>query len=529
MNRKISDELISAYLDGELTAAEQALVEQAIREDRAASQLYEELRSVRAGLQGLPPHRLDDSFAQRVLRAAERQMLSGTDASHADAPTSAAVPKPSTVDARRLQHWQRGFWLMATVAASLLILLSFQLANSSVPFAARNSTTGPAVDRQVASAPSETPSEAPSDALSQVSSDRFRAEPVVEAPAMAASRAAQEGLRNAVTPPARATGGPTNDPNGGLLPDAKPAPDAPPQAFLAPGSSNASSPAAKTLPPGFAGEAGGGAGGGAALGGAGGAGGAGGLGGRRDPQAGFGAAAADKRAATAPGTTENQPEKSAAVAGAPAEPPELANASEEAVVDLQAGSLKIVQIQITDDPQERTRLFQILAEQAIVVDENLQQPRESADQAEREFARKGATLPFDTELIWIEAPRAQFEQAIRKLSDDALGVRIVDWTDPTQDRLTRTEVANAEPGRALARILTPSQSSPQKVPSVADGNRAKDKRRSVARSDADRDKADQPTGDGANPQGDATNADKPTRFLVILRKSAKPSDPEPSK
>ncbi len=123
MNPNFSDELISAYLDGELTSAEQAVIEQLLVDNAAARQMFEELRTLRAGLQGLPQSRLDDNFAARVLRTAEREMLKAS-------PSAPAKGAPTSVSdvTRLLRRWQRRFWVMATVAAGLLITLSLDYA-----------------------------------------------------------------------------------------------------------------------------------------------------------------------------------------------------------------------------------------------------------------------------------------------------------------------------------------------------------------------------------------------------------------
>jgi len=82
MNPEFSDELISAYLDGELSAEEQKQVENALLDSAEHRRTFEELRALRRSLQSLPAERLDEGFAERVLRRAEREML---------APRAAAV------------------------------------------------------------------------------------------------------------------------------------------------------------------------------------------------------------------------------------------------------------------------------------------------------------------------------------------------------------------------------------------------------------------------------------------------------
>jgi hypothetical protein len=69
------DQLISAYLDGELSGPEQARVEQLLASSVEHRQLYEELLSVRGSLQSLAPVKLDASFKQRVLQRAETELV----------------------------------------------------------------------------------------------------------------------------------------------------------------------------------------------------------------------------------------------------------------------------------------------------------------------------------------------------------------------------------------------------------------------------------------------------------------------
>ena len=72
------NELFSAYLDGELTAAEQAQVEQLLSASPAARQLMDELRGVSSTLQSLPQEKVGEDLSARVLRTAERRMLTET-------------------------------------------------------------------------------------------------------------------------------------------------------------------------------------------------------------------------------------------------------------------------------------------------------------------------------------------------------------------------------------------------------------------------------------------------------------------
>ncbi len=75
MNDLPENELLSAYLDGELTAAERAEVERLLAANPAARQLLDELRTLRATLRALPPRKLGEDLSRQVLREAQRRML----------------------------------------------------------------------------------------------------------------------------------------------------------------------------------------------------------------------------------------------------------------------------------------------------------------------------------------------------------------------------------------------------------------------------------------------------------------------
>lgn len=69
-------ELFSAYLDGELTADERVRVEHLLATSPESRQLLESLKALSATVQSLPVHKLDEDLSERVLRLAERRMLS---------------------------------------------------------------------------------------------------------------------------------------------------------------------------------------------------------------------------------------------------------------------------------------------------------------------------------------------------------------------------------------------------------------------------------------------------------------------
>ncbi len=87
-------ELLSAYLDGELTARERARVEQLLAGDPAARQQFDELRALSNTLHALPLNRVNEDLSARVLRQAERRMLSGSPVA---ATQAAAAPPPEPI------------------------------------------------------------------------------------------------------------------------------------------------------------------------------------------------------------------------------------------------------------------------------------------------------------------------------------------------------------------------------------------------------------------------------------------------
>src|SRR3954467_1830534 len=69
-NHELDDELLSAYLDGELSADERAAVEVRLAADPAAQQLLHELRSVSQSVQAMPTESLGRDLSQDIIRRA---------------------------------------------------------------------------------------------------------------------------------------------------------------------------------------------------------------------------------------------------------------------------------------------------------------------------------------------------------------------------------------------------------------------------------------------------------------------------
>src|SRR3569623_711388 len=140
MNPIPDDELISAYLDRELSESERARAEAILAEQPEARQLLEELRALRGGFEGLPSHRVDHTFLDRVMRSAEREMLAGEPPSvkfeHVDGePTEMRLasverrhhqrePRHPSARGEGWQRWRRPLaWAGLALAAGVLIMV----------------------------------------------------------------------------------------------------------------------------------------------------------------------------------------------------------------------------------------------------------------------------------------------------------------------------------------------------------------------------------------------------------------------
>lgn len=220
MNSTPDDELISAYLDDELNEAERARVEAMLVEQPEARQLMEDLRALRGGFEGLPVHRLDDSFVDRVMRGAERELLAGVvpdadvDVEHVEGEpielhlksTQRHASEPELREELRLEPARHGWrrfrrplaWAGAALAAGLLLMIFDR--------------TPPARGPQVAQAPLD---DAPAEAewRRKEARDSGRDEALAKAPQREAQTAkAADGRQTAdrIASPAAA------DPQGGL-------------------------------------------------------------------------------------------------------------------------------------------------------------------------------------------------------------------------------------------------------------------------------------------------------------------------
>jgi hypothetical protein len=122
MTESFSDELLSAYLDGELSAEERARVEQRLAESPELRRLCDELRALSATLHAMPRYELDEDVRRRVLRRAERAMLA--------APTEQPVPVKSSEERHMRWPVRRSLrplvWASMAVAAALALMVVYR-------------------------------------------------------------------------------------------------------------------------------------------------------------------------------------------------------------------------------------------------------------------------------------------------------------------------------------------------------------------------------------------------------------------
>ena len=115
MNRIPDDEMLSAYLDGELSAAERREVERRLETDPAARKLLEQIRTVSGEVRSLAPFRLGDDLSAAVLRQIEA-------AGRETAADNPVVPLPAARDrGRRFLRPRALFWAAATVIVALVV------------------------------------------------------------------------------------------------------------------------------------------------------------------------------------------------------------------------------------------------------------------------------------------------------------------------------------------------------------------------------------------------------------------------
>ena len=117
MSEPFSEELLSAYLDGELSPQLRSAVERWVENSSAASQKLEEFRRLSRLFGELPRSEVPPEFSNEVLHLAERRML---------LPEAGAARQ-----SRRWRNWALALAAPAVIAATLLLML--KLSNRNDP------------------------------------------------------------------------------------------------------------------------------------------------------------------------------------------------------------------------------------------------------------------------------------------------------------------------------------------------------------------------------------------------------------
>ncbi len=184
-----SDELLSAYVDGELTDQELAEVEQRLANDPQAQQLVDEIRALSQQVQSLPRQSISEDLRATIMRRAEREMLLGNQ-------PQKSLPQKESGNHRR--------WVWAALAVAATLLLSLVLPNaqqdekplaSAEPVPEAQEPTATQADAEAVPVEPEAMILARDKSLPEPSSDELQGEPSVEnlqvAEALTASQAAE--------------------------------------------------------------------------------------------------------------------------------------------------------------------------------------------------------------------------------------------------------------------------------------------------------------------------------------------------
>jgi hypothetical protein len=125
MNNVSENELLSAYVDGELTADDRAQIERLLAASPEARRLVEELRAVRSTLGALPALKIGEDISEQVVRRAERQVLSepGAARRQPETPDEGDVPLWRAV-VRRVARPRNFVWSAVAVAVVVLLALT---------------------------------------------------------------------------------------------------------------------------------------------------------------------------------------------------------------------------------------------------------------------------------------------------------------------------------------------------------------------------------------------------------------------
>lgn len=117
------EELLSAYLDDELSAEDRARVEQWLIDDADYRRLHEELLSLRSDLQALPRHKLREDLGPAILHRVEQHAKQSSTTSKPAAQTVELPPRSAVAEWWSRRSARTFFWPVVAVAAALVVAL----------------------------------------------------------------------------------------------------------------------------------------------------------------------------------------------------------------------------------------------------------------------------------------------------------------------------------------------------------------------------------------------------------------------
>lgn len=127
MTCEFPEELLSAYIDGELSPEERAMVEQQLDASAELRQVVDDLRNVSEQVKSLPRHKVDSGFADRVVQAAIAAKAAAdlaVPAGHEVTLASHELNGQSRKSRTSRKYWSyAGLGVAAAVAACVMLML----------------------------------------------------------------------------------------------------------------------------------------------------------------------------------------------------------------------------------------------------------------------------------------------------------------------------------------------------------------------------------------------------------------------
>ncbi len=169
MPDSIPEEMLSAYLDGELSSSEREEVERALEHDGELRALLADLKRIRTEIQRLPRHELSIDFAKRVTEAA---VASAQDRSRAVTPNDTSVDRGGKPIPRPRTYASRVRMVVGTIATAAAIIVAI----SALPKQGAKVGNDQVAMNPQPNAPVDSEAVAPTEARSLAEVDAQRAE-----------------------------------------------------------------------------------------------------------------------------------------------------------------------------------------------------------------------------------------------------------------------------------------------------------------------------------------------------------------